>query len=157
MKKPTQILDYYVLIYSPKHERAVGEGYVPEHILVAEKVLGRSLTADEEVRHINGNPHDNRPANLEIISVNAGYRTQVLDGETDNKPRRASTKTFVPCRYQRPCWKTVRAPIAKDNGVYLPYICSYQTEGDIYHCSRFWKFFAAEWEEKKEEDKRGSV
>lgn len=155
-KKPPKILDYYVLIHSPTHERAVGEGYVPEQVLVAEKALGRGLTADEEVRHINGNPYDNRPANLEIISANAGFRTQFLGDETDEKPSRGSTRTFIPCRYQRVCWKTVRAPIAKKHGIYLPYHCSFQTEGDIYKCSHFWKFLEAEMEEKKEEE-RGSV
>lgn len=156
-KKPPKILDYFVLIYDPKHQRSVGEGYVPEQVLVAEKVLGRSLSADEDVRHINGNPHDNRPANLEIISSHADYRSQVLDDSVEIKQRKSTGKTFVPCRYQRPCWKNIRSKIAKENGVYLSYICSFQTEGDIYKCSRWWNFFEQEMQEKKNEEARGSV
>ena len=151
-KKPPKILDYYVLIYAPHHQRRVGDGYVPEQVLVAEKALGRSLTPDEEVKHINDDPHDNRPINLEIVSVNAGYRTQIVETGDDVIQRSTlPAKTFIPCKFQRPCWKTIRGPIAKKEGVYLPYICSFQTEGDIYKCSRFWKFLDQYMEQEKEE------
>jgi hypothetical protein len=150
--KPPKILDYYVLIYAPHHERAVGDGYVPEQILVAEKSLDRKLTRDEEVRHINGQPHDNRPANLEIISLNADYRTSVVDPDADFVPRRAQAKTFIPCKFQKPCWKNIRGPLAKREGVYLPYVCSFQTEGDIYKCSRFWNFVEQTLEQEKNDE-----
>jgi uncharacterized protein (DUF433 family) len=45
-----------------------------EHRLVVEKALGRRLTWDECVHHINGNPRDNRLENLEIISHSAHTR-----------------------------------------------------------------------------------
>jgi hypothetical protein len=144
MKKPSKIQDHYVLIYQPNHSKAVAAGYVPEHILIAEKVLGRALFADEEVRHINGDPRDNRPTNLEIISIGNNYKSQSVEDTANKIPRKVSGKTFIPCRYQRVCWKTVRAPIARENGVYLPYICSWQIEGDIYDCSHFWRFFEGE-------------
>lgn len=155
MKKPAKIQDYFTLIYKPGHERAVAAGYVPEHILIAEKTVGRTLTPDEDVRHINGDTQDNRPSNLEIISTGNNYRSQSVDASHDPSVRKTNNKTFISCRYQRVCWKTVRAPIARANGVYLPYICSFQTEGDIYDCSHFFRFFEEEWALKKEQEEKG--
>jgi hypothetical protein len=142
------VIDYYVLVYDPKHPKSVAEGYVPEQILVAEERIGRRLTPDEDVRHINGNTRDNRPSNLEIISLNADYKSQSISN--DFAENRTANKTFIPCKFQKPCWKNVRAPLAKKNKVFIPYLCSFQLGGDIYDCSRFWSFL--EEEQNKGED-----
>jgi len=149
LSRPKKIYDYFVLEYKPGHPKAFGAGYVPEQILVVEKTIGRSLTPDEDVRHINGNTQDNRPQNLEIVSLNADYRAQSIT--TDFVESRATSSTFIPCKFQRPCWKNIRAPIAKREGVFLPYLCSYQLGGDIYKCSHFWNFVDEEMKNKGED------
>jgi len=57
----------YVMVRVPEHPRSPNNGgYVFEHILVMEDVLGRFLRPEESVHHLNGVRDDNRPENLEL-------------------------------------------------------------------------------------------
>lgn len=48
--------------------------YVTEHVLIAEKVLGKRLPDGAVVHHANGNPSDNRNSNL-VICDSQSYHT----------------------------------------------------------------------------------
>lgn len=61
----------YVQVLCPDHPLA-SRGYVMEHVLVAERALGRTIPRKHPVHHVNGRRQDNRPGNL-VICENARY------------------------------------------------------------------------------------
>lgn len=54
----------YKMLYIPSHHRADITGLVPEHIVVAEKELGRPLVKGEIVHHKDFNKLNPKPTNL---------------------------------------------------------------------------------------------
>jgi len=64
----------YVLIRMPGHHLADVRGYVYEHRLIAELVLGRRLKTGEIPHHKNGIKTDNRPENIEVVESAAHHR-----------------------------------------------------------------------------------
>ena len=69
--KSVRILNGYRLVYDTTSPRAMTNnnwcGYVYEHILVAEKFLGRPLRRKEIVHHLDGNRGNNVVSNLLVL------------------------------------------------------------------------------------------
>lgn len=60
--------DGYVAIYFPDHPQSTNEGYIMEHVLVMEALIGRHLNDNECVHHINRKKDDNRAENLKLMT-----------------------------------------------------------------------------------------
>ena len=71
----------YILVYLPSHPHANNAGYVREHRLVMERVLGRLLRPEEVVHHKNDDSSDNRPENLELFERNSHHLKATLSGK----------------------------------------------------------------------------
>lgn len=59
----------YIMVLLPEHPYASKPwGYIFEHRLIMEDNLGRFLSRDEVVHHVNGIGDDNRLDNLEVMT-----------------------------------------------------------------------------------------
>ena len=69
----------YVWITVPALSRSGGPKSIMEHRYVMAQHLGRELSTDETVHHVNGNRQDNRIENLELFSSRHGPGQRVID------------------------------------------------------------------------------
>ncbi len=74
----------YILILRPDHPLANSGGYVREHRLVAEGIIGRHLTPTEVVHHKDDDPANNDPSNLVVYETNGKHLAETLAGKCPN-------------------------------------------------------------------------
>lgn len=60
--------DGYIYVYFPDHPKSTKGGYIMEHDLIMECLIGRHLKDNEVVHHINSNRSDNRKENLKLMT-----------------------------------------------------------------------------------------
>jgi hypothetical protein len=65
----------YVRILMPKHPRAWKSGYIHEHILIMEKILGRPILSTEHIHHIDDNRSNNSPGNLMLFRTKGMHKS----------------------------------------------------------------------------------
>ncbi len=64
----------YIWIISKGHPRANRDGYVSEHVLIAEKAMGRFLELKHPVHHFDINPANNANRNLVVCEDQAYHK-----------------------------------------------------------------------------------
>lgn len=106
----------YVEVRVPEHPRARGNGYVFEHILVAEEKLGRPLDPNEVVHHRNKIKTDNSPENIEVI----------MRGEHSHLHARPQNRVVLICPV---CGKTFSS---KPSHVKNRTTCSFECAGVLF-------------------------
>jgi hypothetical protein len=66
----------YIGVKSENHPNATKDGYVAEHRLIMEKILGRLLSKKERVHHKDENKKNNNPDNL-YLCANCSVHTDL--------------------------------------------------------------------------------
>lgn len=79
----------YAYIWMPTHPRANKQGYIFEHIVVAEKKIGRLLLPGELIHHENEIRSDNRPENLHVWTKQQHQQHHMgLNGKPSQRKKR---------------------------------------------------------------------
>lgn len=73
----------YVFILQPAHPRADHHGYVLEHLVIAERALGRTLPIEVEVHHVN-----------EVRTENAGWNLVICEDGAYHKLLHRRTRAY---------------------------------------------------------------
>ena len=88
--------DGYIHVYFPKHPVAMARPnkMILEHRLVMEEKLGRLLRPGETVNHINHIRDDNRPENLELMSLRDHQRETATWAKEQRRKERAELAEY---------------------------------------------------------------
>lgn len=120
----------YVLLHRPDHPDSNSSGYVREHRLVAEQILGRRLLASEVVHHKNDDPADNRPENLQVYETNAEHLRETLRGKCPVWSDEGLQRILESVRRERPASRRQRPGSCDPTCSEAPLRCSTETQTD---------------------------
>lgn len=64
----------YKLITKHEHPNAHADGRLYEHVFIMTEILGRALTALEVVHHVDEDPRNNAPSNLQLFATDTEHK-----------------------------------------------------------------------------------
>ena len=92
----------YKTVRQPSHPRAHGSS-LPEHMLIAERALGKPLPPKAQIHHADENPRNNTPSNLVICQDRTyhkllHFRARIVraGGNPDTEKICSTCKTLKP-------------------------------------------------------------
>lgn len=71
--------DGYIAVYFPDHPKSAKDGYIMEHDLIMECLIGRHLRGNEVVHHKNKIRDDNRKENLQLMTFKEHARLHMVE------------------------------------------------------------------------------
>jgi len=92
------------MIYMPEHPESNNLGFVAEHRVVAEQILGRPLKSGEVVHHIDHNRRNNSPDNIIVFESRAAHSRfhqggRLIQTEDPNVYSSEYVYSEIPCGY----------------------------------------------------------
>ena len=75
----------YVYVFYPEHPFCNSKGYIMEHRFIMEGHLGRYLTKEEKIHHINGDKKDNKIQNLMLFPNHSKHLTYERTKDMSNR------------------------------------------------------------------------
>lgn len=138
----------YKWISVPDHPNATSNGCVLQHRLVAEEVIGRYLTEEEVVHHVDEDKSNNIPSNLEVFATKSDHTryhqtgiklkneegiwyspilNKMTSKQSDRRTSKDSDKQYHRASYERVCKNcenTFTTHVSKV--VYCSYDCAYK-------------------------------
>ena len=115
------IANNYRFVRVPEHPRANPEGYITEHVLVAERALGRFLRDGVEVHHVNRLRWDNRNANLVICQDRSYHRLLHMRAEALKVCGHAEWRKCKFCKEYSPVGELVTGYVRSNGYALSPY------------------------------------
>jgi hypothetical protein len=124
--KNSRMINGYVVIYKPEHPKAMKsknwEGYIYEHIYIAEHELGREIRQDEVVHHLDLCRDHNWAGNLLVLPNSEHVKLHSWIEDNNIKPIQKENKNT----YCKRCGKVLKT----SNEEYCSLSCSNKNRGD---------------------------
>lgn len=116
----------YVEVHMPEHPRRDSIGYVSEHLLVAEKALGKYIKSPACIHHGNEARGDNRNHNLVICQDNAYHKLLHMRKKALEKSGNANNRKCKYCKKYDSIDNMIRQSVNKNSYYHRCCVNKYQ-------------------------------
>ena len=87
----------YTEVWNPSHRNAMKNGYVLEHRMIMSDHMGRVLSNNEDVHHVNGNKSDNWIDNLKLLTKDVHTKLHEVSIDHNHGKNKKNECNFPNC------------------------------------------------------------